>query len=120
LDQRETVIKRWADGKSWSASRVSGSFLIYREMEGKGYGSYKFKSDGIMKKSFSIITSNGEHYHLISYYSGSDFKSLPQPSKDAQLKHINIVKDTVRDNYKLHNSQLVLEKMHPPFPTGTS
>ena len=32
-------MRRWTDGKSWSASRVSGSFLTYREMEGKRGGS---------------------------------------------------------------------------------
>ena len=26
-------MRRWTDGKSWSASRVSGSFLTYREMD---------------------------------------------------------------------------------------
>ena len=31
-------MRRWTDGKSWSASRVSGSFLTYREMEGKRGG----------------------------------------------------------------------------------
>lgn len=31
-------MRRWTDGKSWSASRVSGSFLTYREMEGKRAG----------------------------------------------------------------------------------
>lgn len=36
-------MRRWTDGKSWSASRVSGSFLTYREMEGKrGGGSNAF------------------------------------------------------------------------------
>src|ERR1700761_5221880 len=34
-DEREAGMRRWTDGKSWSASRVSGSFLTYREMEGK-------------------------------------------------------------------------------------
>jgi len=40
-DEREAGMRRWTDGKSWSASRVSGSFLTYREMEGKrgGFGS---------------------------------------------------------------------------------
>lgn len=34
-------MRRWTDGKSWSASRVNGSFLTYREMEGKrSAGSY--------------------------------------------------------------------------------
>lgn len=37
-DEREAGIRRWTDGKSWSASRVSGSFLTYREMEGKRRG----------------------------------------------------------------------------------
>jgi len=34
-DEREAGMRRWTDGKSWSASRVSGSFLTYREMEGR-------------------------------------------------------------------------------------
>ncbi|KAL7267706.1 Gluconate transport-inducing protein [Rhizina undulata] len=37
-DEREAGMRRWTDGKSWSASRVSGSFLTYREMEGKRGG----------------------------------------------------------------------------------
>ncbi|KAK9448367.1 Gti1/Pac2 family-domain-containing protein [Limtongia smithiae] len=37
-DEREAGMRRWTDGKSWSASRVSGSFLTYREMEGKRSG----------------------------------------------------------------------------------
>lgn len=34
-DEKEAGMRRWTDGKSWSASRVAGSFLTYREMEGK-------------------------------------------------------------------------------------
>src|ERR1044071_5038394 len=34
-DEREAGMRRWTDGKSWSASRVSGSFLTYRELESK-------------------------------------------------------------------------------------
>ena len=37
-DEREAGMRRWTDGKSWSASRVNGSFLTYREMEGKRGG----------------------------------------------------------------------------------
>ncbi|KAG6157685.1 hypothetical protein E4U50_000973 [Claviceps purpurea] len=97
-DEREAGMRRWTDGKSWSASRVSGSFLTYREMEGKrggGFGNarrgngkspdsgrgsdedhddgepegYRYKPDGLMKQSFSITTASGQHLHLISYYS---------------------------------------------------
>lgn len=34
-DEREAGMRRWTDGKSWSASRVSGSFLTYRELDSK-------------------------------------------------------------------------------------
>lgn len=121
-------MRRWTDGKSWSASRVSGSFLTYREMEGKrggglfaqtpirrttgktpdsGRGSdedqdmdgegpdgYRYKPDGLMKQSFSITTSTGEHLHLISYYSRpqSSVPELPLPTTDPALRHIIPVK----------------------------
>lgn len=116
-------MRRWTDGKSWSASRVSGSFLTYREMEGKrgggnflpaprrmngktpdsGRGSdedmdvdgegpdgYRYKPDGLMKQSFSITTSQGQHLHLISYYSrpNANQQELMQPTQDPALKHI--------------------------------
>ncbi|KAI9863482.1 MAG: hypothetical protein M1824_000162 [Vezdaea acicularis] len=41
-DESEAGMRRWTDGKSWSASRVSGSFLTYREMEGKRGGGGAF------------------------------------------------------------------------------
>lgn len=119
-------MRRWTDGKSWSASRVSGSFLTYREMEGKrgggafsapvaaarsragktpdstrgsdsdvemgdeGPDGYRYKPDGLMKQSFSITTSTGQHLHLISYYCRSHpaAASLMQPSNDPSLRHI--------------------------------
>lgn len=114
-DEREAGMRRWTDGKSWSASRVSGSFLTYREMEGKRGGTsfdktasrdapqasneqdsdggpdgYRYKPDGLMKQSFSITTNNSQHLHLISYYSRSSQQSqhLMQPTNDPQLRHI--------------------------------
>ncbi|KAJ4292969.1 Gluconate transport-inducing protein [Collariella sp. IMI 366227] len=119
-DEREAGMRRWTDGKSWSASRVSGSFLTYREMEGKrggnglsagsgrrgtgktpesGRGSdedhssgepdgYKYKLDGLMKQSFSITNSAGQHLHLIAYYSRNSTDDLQLPSMDPALRHI--------------------------------
>ncbi|EEP81989.1 cAMP-independent regulatory protein pac2 [Uncinocarpus reesii 1704] len=119
-DEREAGMRRWTDGKSWSASRVSGSFLTYREMEGKrggghassragktpesnrgsdedqgeggeeGPDGYRYKPDGLMKQSFSITTSTGQHLHLISYYARShpNAPGLNQPSTDPQLRQI--------------------------------
>ncbi|KAL8775127.1 MAG: hypothetical protein Q9209_000606 [Squamulea sp. 1 TL-2023] len=128
-DEREAGMRRWTDGKSWSASRVSGSFLTYREMEGKRGGTgfapslaasragktpestrgsdsdaegpqedgpdgYRYKPDGLMKQSFSITTSNGNHLHLISYYSRSspNSQSLNSPSSDPSLRSIRPAK----------------------------
>ncbi|KAI9147680.1 cAMP-independent regulatory protein pac2 [Paramyrothecium foliicola] len=122
-DEREAGMRRWTDGKSWSASRVSGSFLTYREMEGKrggGFGTskrgtgktpdsgrgsdedhddgepegYRYKADGLMKQSFSITTSTGQHLHLISYYSRPQpgQPDLPQPTSDPTLRGIVPVK----------------------------
>ncbi|KAI0870070.1 Gti1/Pac2 family-domain-containing protein [Hypoxylon argillaceum] len=117
-DEREAGMRRWTDGKSWSASRVSGSFLTYREMEGKrggGFGAsrrttarspdsarhsdddqdgepegYRYKTDGLMKQSFSITTSQGQHLHLISYYARPlpGAPDLPQPTTDPSLRNI--------------------------------
>lgn len=120
-DEREAGMRRWTDGKSWSASRVNGSFLTYREMEGKrtaGMGSssnnysssspgrdnlhgdegnsadgpdgYRYKPDGLTKQSFSITTSQGQHLHLISYFSRSHASSgtLLQPTSDPALRHV--------------------------------
>ncbi|KAH0551000.1 hypothetical protein GP486_007638 [Trichoglossum hirsutum] len=130
-DEREAGMRRWTDGKSWSASRVSGSFLTYREMEGKRGGNnfapsvtpsqtqaaqgrngktpdsqrwsdsdmemgedgpdgYRYKPDGLMKQSFSIATANGQHLHLISYYSRShpNAQGLMQPTNDPMLSKI--------------------------------
>ncbi|KAI1734635.1 Gti1/Pac2 family-domain-containing protein [Xylaria scruposa] len=121
-DEREAGMRRWTDGKSWSASRVSGSFLTYREMEGKrgsGFGTsrrttgrspdsgrlseddqdgepegYRYKTDGLMKQSFSITTSQGQHLHLISYYARPlpGAPELVQPTTDPTLRHINPAK----------------------------
>ncbi|KKA27024.1 hypothetical protein TD95_000552 [Thielaviopsis punctulata] len=120
-DEREAGMRRWTDGKSWSASRVSGSFLTYREMEGKrsngfnaplsaskrnsgrtpdsGRGSdddqdsnepegYRYKPDGLMKQSFSITAQNGQHLHLISYYTRPGSENLMTPTTDPALRQI--------------------------------
>ncbi|KAI8875064.1 hypothetical protein K501DRAFT_203395 [Backusella circina FSU 941] len=106
FDERESGIKRWTDGRVWSPSRILGNFLIYREVDKKKsngdrqvykqqeqqhgtiakerqlVGSlsdpYRFKSDGLIKKTMSIVV-NGVAQHLISYYD-------PQEVMDAKLR----------------------------------
>ncbi|KAI8954694.1 Gti1/Pac2 family-domain-containing protein [Xylaria longipes] len=141
-DEREAGMRRWTDGKSWSASRVSGSFLTYREMEGKrgsGFGTsrrtttgrspdsgrlsdddqdgepegYRYKTDGLMKQSFSITTSQGQHLHLISYYARllPGAPELLQPTTDPSLRHITPPKGMYPES-SLHDA-------NPPALTRT-
>ncbi|KAJ3567131.1 hypothetical protein NPX13_g6878 [Xylaria arbuscula] len=122
-DEKEAGMRRWTDGKSWSASRVVGSFLQYREMEGKrgtaGFGTsrrstgrlaeagqpsdeeqeagqetYRYKAGGLVKQSFSITTSTGQHLHLIAYYvqQPPGAPEMQQPSTDPALRHITPIR----------------------------
>ena len=139
-DEREAGMRRWTDGKSWSASRVSGSFLTYREMEGKRGGTgfaqatktpesgrtsaddgdggeegpdgYRYKPDGLMKQSFSITTSTNQHLHLISYYSRAhpNAPGLQQPSTDPNLR-------TVRPAKGLYPESTVNDQQNVPAVT---
>ena len=115
-DEKEAGMKRWTDGKSWSASRVDRSFLVYHEQEGKRGGHFtnrrgddktpdssggldmnngdgepegaRYKTDGLVKKSFSLTASSGQHLHLISYYSRTQGSqdTLPRPANDFKLR----------------------------------
>jgi hypothetical protein len=139
-------MRRWTDGKSWSASRVSGSFLTYREMEGKRGGSfpaptpapkrasaksgegsaegesegegpdgYRYKPDGLMKQSFSITTQNGQHLHLISYFSRSHATTLKTPTTDPNLRHIRPPKNMYPES-TVNEGQSVPAVTRGPMP----
>ena len=153
-DEREAGMRRWTDGKSWSASRVSGSFLTYREMEGKRGGNgfapplgasragktpdstrgsdsdlemagddgpdgYRYKPDGLMKQSFSITTSTGNHLHLISYYARSHptAQGLNQPTNDPALRHIRPQKGMYPES-TVHEQQNIPAVTRSPMVSG--
>ncbi|KAG0091869.1 hypothetical protein BGZ92_011532 [Podila epicladia] len=78
FDEREAGMRRWTDGKSWSPSRVTGSFLTYRELEEAVpsiAGKNIYRPDGLLKQSFSITTSENQKLHLISYFTNDDVNS---------------------------------------------
>ncbi|CAO3629370.1 unnamed protein product [Cunninghamella echinulata] len=101
FDENEAGMRRWTDGRTWSPSRVLGSFLTYRELDTKrrprklststsSVGGKMnsqniqqqqqqqqqqqciYKPNGLIKQSFSICTATNQKIHLISYYSKSD------------------------------------------------
>ncbi|KAG0212972.1 hypothetical protein BGX28_005213 [Mortierella sp. GBA30] len=99
FDEREAGMRRWTDGKSWSPSRVTGSFLTYRELDdsqgNQSSGKNVYRTDGLLKQSFSITTSENKKLHLISYYSNEDVASerlYETPSRDPRFANIVIPK----------------------------
>lgn len=63
-------IRRWTDGRKWSASRVSGVFLSYREMQPARSQTCHIideKQGGLLKQSFSYCVGGGDKYHVVSY-----------------------------------------------------
>ncbi|KAG0055863.1 hypothetical protein BGZ83_007152 [Gryganskiella cystojenkinii] len=98
FDEREAGMRRWTDGKSWSPSRVTGSFLTYRELDdshGNHQGKNVYRPDGLLKQSFSITTSDNQKLHLISYYTSMDLRSeriRTIPSQDPRFSEIVVPK----------------------------
>jgi hypothetical protein len=98
-DEKSAGMRRWTDGKCWSASRVSGCFLTYRELEVRkkpasstANGSTvatanQYKVDGLIKQSFTITTRSGRKLHVISYYTKRDFREgrLRRVSEDPRF-----------------------------------
>ncbi len=131
-DERESGMRRWTDGKSWSASRVSGAFLTYREMEGRethyvhtffppasvssnsdedGDAGMSYKPNGLVKQSFSIITSQGQKLHLISYHTKD--QQLVTPSTDSTIRHIQIPSGLYPDPTPLPGPTKTFQKSPP-------
>ncbi|KAI9483378.1 MAG: Gti1/Pac2 family-domain-containing protein [Benjaminiella poitrasii] len=104
-DEREAGMRRWTDGRTWSPSRVLGSFLTYKELDtkrrprrppsmipGVKHIPFSYKHNGLIKQSFSICTTSNQKIHLISYYTKADVLSgrLQRPSEDPRLCSIDI------------------------------
>ncbi|KAL7751795.1 hypothetical protein RI367_002795 [Sorochytrium milnesiophthora] len=95
--EQKTGLKRWTDGKSWSPSRVHGSFLMYRECHPKAHihmlqqkdpqldvrrshrGDYCYLPDGLCKKTIAIETTCQEVFHLVAYYKKGERALLECP-----------------------------------------
>ncbi|ORX88450.1 hypothetical protein K493DRAFT_385184 [Basidiobolus meristosporus CBS 931.73] len=125
-EEEESGMRRWTDGRTWSPSRVHGSFLTYRELEGKRKAAkisdtpsptlpsqdsdgearaqnngddFNYKDDGMIKQSLSVTTCNGRKLHLISYFNKAHatMGNLKLPSLDPFLSHVVIPKGLYPD-----------------------
>lgn len=80
-NETECGMKRWTDGKNWLASKVSGPFLTYRELDDKK----NVKPDGLIKQSFLLVTKQNQKLHLISYICSSASEAARTPLLDPKL-----------------------------------
>ncbi|KAK9721563.1 Gluconate transport-inducing protein [Basidiobolus ranarum] len=96
-EEEESGMRRWTDGRTWSPSRVHGSFLTYRELDNKRKSGklsdtpsptlscnepdfdtrshnshhsddFQYKNNGMIKQSLSVTTANNRKLHLICYF----------------------------------------------------
>lgn len=115
--ETQSGIKRWTDGISWSPSRISGRFLIYKELNKRAprlsmnpvteMDGFDEKSllpvvyTGFIKKTFSLKmrvsadTSKDnvmETFHIVSYYVESDVKKnvMNKPTKTSLAEEVKI------------------------------
>ncbi|KAI0734173.1 Gti1/Pac2 family-domain-containing protein [Fomitopsis betulina] len=108
----ESGIKRWTEGLAWSQSRISGNFLIYREVTDRSSlrasqqssetsditqgghnvdGHVMLKPNGLIKKTITVKI-NGSDHHLISYFTQDDVRSgrLHRPTSRPDLMALKI------------------------------
>lgn len=99
FEEKSSGIKRWTDGRRWSASRKAGDFLVYQEMEKKPrtsndpnerplaksmIGSEDGSPEILLKKCVAITLGRSRptalRFHLISYYTIEGVDKLSTPS----------------------------------------
>lgn len=108
----ESGIKRWTEGLAWSQSRISGNFLIYREVTDRSSlrganqlsesadmrqggqladGHVTLKPGGLIKKTITVKINRSDH-HLISYFTQEDVRSgrLHRPTSRPDLMTLKI------------------------------
>ncbi|KAL7279157.1 hypothetical protein ACG7TL_006997 [Trametes sanguinea] len=135
----ESGIKRWTEGLAWSQSRISGNFLLYREVADRsartahhfadlpGYTHaghmpephLSYKQRGLIKKQTITVKIDGSDYHLISYYTQEDLNAglLRRPTSRPDLMAIDIPPELTRStNFRYPPS---IEEAHEVGP-GTS
>lgn len=103
--------------RSYSAdqSAITTSISTDRNRERRLVGSlsdsYRFRKDGLIKKTMSIVV-NGVHQHLISYYLPNDIieNKLRTPSSVPELASLEISPDLlVKQNFRIP------PMVEPPF-----
>ncbi|VDB83103.1 unnamed protein product [Peniophora sp. CBMAI 1063] len=85
FDEEESGIRRWTDGLFWSASRILGNFLLYRETDKRGAGHKSSRSDAAAEEppasasAASNASGEGSSTSKSITNNGGDVHSLSRP-----------------------------------------
>ncbi|ORZ39033.1 Gti1/Pac2 family-domain-containing protein, partial [Catenaria anguillulae PL171] len=100
FEEGESQIRRWADSKTWSSSRVRGHFLVYHSVEpgqdyppNRGSGSPEPnspESSALRKSGLSVSTIHGQKMRLIAYFTQADLDRLPTVDQEPRLANVRI------------------------------
>ncbi|CAO3630365.1 unnamed protein product [Cunninghamella echinulata] len=74
-DEKEAGMRRWTDGKTWSPSRVLGSFLTYRELDTKRRPRRPSHSSTSSTSSSSHHLQHHHHHQHHPYHKSSSSNS---------------------------------------------
>jgi len=110
-------LERWTDGRRWSQSRMREPFLYYEEKEqttkeekeakaarrasrnpespapSSRRQDRPSKANGLTKQTYSIFVNLGQvsrKWHLVAYFSGSDYMRLPVVEDYEYLRRIRV------------------------------
>ncbi|ORY53636.1 hypothetical protein BCR33DRAFT_761012 [Rhizoclosmatium globosum] len=103
----QTMRVRWRDSKQWSSSKVSGSYLLYRQVVPTSQSlsntvperpnpyqatstrpNTKLVPNGLAKRTISLTGSNGAKFRVISYFVPDHVDSLPVPSEMTEFREL--------------------------------
>ncbi|KAI8614347.1 Gti1/Pac2 family-domain-containing protein [Chytriomyces sp. MP71] len=89
-EHSESMRVRWRDGLNWSCSKISGRFLLYREVaigdmpvsqQRERYSTFivqnvrkdtKLIPNGLAKRTISLFGEDGRRYRVINYFAPTD------------------------------------------------
>lgn len=126
-NEKNTKIKRWTDGRKWSASRVTGIFLTYHEMIPRklqicnqpncSMAPINVKNDGLMKKCFKCQVGE-ETYHVVGY---ADVRmpdiETARPSMDSRFRDLSINQNYVLQSANTLNSAYTKQPRTASLPS---
>jgi Gti1/Pac2 family len=128
IDKRSPIVDKRQQSVDSSAPTSTAERLKERALVGSLTNSYKFKRNGLIKKTMSIVV-NGSTQHMISYYNKEDVASgrLHSPRSIPMLANLEVSPEFLqRQNFRIplhvESSGVITDRTStsPTLSTGES